>query len=427
MIKVPKDIIIEKIKDKSGLSDKEIQSRIKDKLDQLSGLISEEGALHIIANELGVKLFEESGKLDIKNVMAGMRNVELTGKVVRVYEVRNFETEKRKGKVGNFLLGDNTGVIRIVAWNDKADILNKLAQDMVIRIENGYARENRGRMEVHLGNKTKVILNPEDAPDIDVKEITIERKKIKDLNENESNVEILGTIVQVFDPRFWEADPDTGKKAIMKDGDYYVDDKKLDEITYSYVTNLFLDDGSDNIRVVLWRNQTQKLFDMDHEEIVEKKDGDFEEIKNDLLGKIVKFQGRTNKNEMFDRIEFVPNLVVRDPEPEEESKRLKEELKKEQEKSPEPKETPLSEKQGEIERTEEVEEELQSEESIDTTEQENEEEIKERYEEPEEIKMVDDDEVEEDFTKDEDLSELDEDEELEEVEDIDEITDLDSL
>ena len=69
MIKIHLSQIIEKIKEKSALTEEEINSRIKQKMEQLSGLISEEGAAHIIANELGIKLFEAvSGKLQIKNI-----------------------------------------------------------------------------------------------------------------------------------------------------------------------------------------------------------------------------------------------------------------------------------------------------------------------------------------------------------------------
>ena len=85
MIKIPKDMIISKIKEKTKLTDAQLQTKVKDKLDQLSGLISEEGALHIIANELGVKILEDPGKLQIKNVLAGMRNVEITGKVMKIF------------------------------------------------------------------------------------------------------------------------------------------------------------------------------------------------------------------------------------------------------------------------------------------------------------------------------------------------------
>ena len=70
MLKMDLNQILEKITVKSGLSLDEINAKIDDKLKQLSGLISKEGAAHIVANELGIKLFEQlSGKLQIKNII----------------------------------------------------------------------------------------------------------------------------------------------------------------------------------------------------------------------------------------------------------------------------------------------------------------------------------------------------------------------
>ena len=89
---------------------------------QLSGLISKEGAAHIVANELGVKIFEQaSGKLQIKNILAGMRNVEAVGKVTRKFELREFQTENRSGKVASVVIGDETGTIRMVMWGELAE------------------------------------------------------------------------------------------------------------------------------------------------------------------------------------------------------------------------------------------------------------------------------------------------------------------
>ena len=340
MIKVPKEMIISKIKEKTGLSDKELEIKVKDKLDQLSGLISEEGALHIIANELGVKVLDATGgKLQVKNVLAGMRNVTISAKVIKIYEVREFDRNGKKGKVGNFLVGDETGVIRVVAWNEKADLLTKLSEGDLVEIENGYSRENQGKAEVHLGDKSQVKINSSGAKEIEVKPMINQRKKISDLLENESSVEIIGTIVQVFDPRFFSVDPESGKRAVEKEGSYYVGDQQISAIDYSYVTNIFLDDGTENVRVVLWKNQTQNLFGMSHEEIMQNKDIGFEDKKNDLLGQIVKFVGRTNKNEMFDRVEFVANFVDVNPDTAAEIKKLEAEVKEAQatkENEPEP-------------------------------------------------------------------------------------------
>ena len=151
MFKIPLNDIINIIKEKSSLSEEEINTKIEQKMKQLSGLISKEGAAHIISNELGIKLYDKySGKLQIKNILTGMRDVEALGKVQQVFEVREFQSEKRSGKVGSFVIGDETGTIRVVAWGNQADNLTKLSKDMIVKIKSGYVRENNGRKELHL-------------------------------------------------------------------------------------------------------------------------------------------------------------------------------------------------------------------------------------------------------------------------------------
>ena len=56
MIKVPYDEVVEKIVSETELSKEDVDDKVKIKMDQLSGLISKEGAAHIIANELNVTL-----------------------------------------------------------------------------------------------------------------------------------------------------------------------------------------------------------------------------------------------------------------------------------------------------------------------------------------------------------------------------------
>ena len=100
--------IIDKIKEK-GLEHGEIERKIKEKMSQLSGLISKEGAAQIIANELGIKIFREVGKVKINEIRAGMRDIEIDSKVMNVYDVREFKTEKRQGRVASMVVADETG------------------------------------------------------------------------------------------------------------------------------------------------------------------------------------------------------------------------------------------------------------------------------------------------------------------------------
>ena len=51
-----------------------------------------------------------------------------------------------------------------------------------------------------------------------------------------------------------------------------------------------------------------------------------EKLKTDLLGEIVKIVGRVAKNTMFERLEFVSQLVFPNPNPDEEIKKIEEKL-----------------------------------------------------------------------------------------------------
>ena len=66
-----------------------------------------------------------------------------------------------------------------------------------------------------------------------------------------------------------------------------------------------------------------ELADKKHEEFLMYREGNsFEEVKHDLLGQMVKLSGRVQKNSMFDRLEFVSQMVFRNPDPQEEIAKL---------------------------------------------------------------------------------------------------------
>lgn len=323
MIRMPLPDIISRLKEKTELSEEELMKKIDEKCESLSGLISKEGAAHIIANELGVKLFESSsGK--IKDLLPGMRSAQVLGRVTQIYEVRDFQrADGSGGRVGNFLLGDDTGVVRIVCWGRKADVLQELAVGGSVKITNAIVRENqRGYKEVHLNDSSRVDLNPsEDVPEVST---SIPRKQLKELVESESQVEIMGTVVQVFDPKFFEVCPQCGKRLKEVDGEWTcsVHGKTLPD--FGYLVNIFLDDGSENIRVVLFRNQAERLLNKSPEEMVSFRTSpdSFEPIKTELLGEQFRFIGKARKNTFFDRLEFIANQVHK-AQPEEEIERLK--------------------------------------------------------------------------------------------------------
>lgn len=321
MIKIPYEQIVEKITSNSELSADEVERRVKKKMDQLSGLISKEGAAHIIANELNIQLYNQfSGRLQIKNVLPGLRNIEVLGRVSSVYAVKEFKVGEREGKVGSFNIQDETGRIRVVLWGAIADQIKTIKEGDIVKITAAYSRESNGFKEVHANDRSAIEVNPKGEI---VEDITpaAPRKNISDLNEGD-NVEILGTIVDLFEPKFFEICAECGKR--VKNDAMKCEKHPEAGINYSYVLNAFLDDGTDNIRVVFFRDQASDLLAKNAEEmaVIRTSPESFSEIKKGFLGSMLKVNGRAIKNQMFERLEFIANSIDKNPDPKEEAKRL---------------------------------------------------------------------------------------------------------
>lgn len=330
MIQIPLTDIIAKIQQHTKLSDAEIDSKISAKLEQLSGLISKEGAAHIIANELGVKLLEQtSGKVQIKNVLVGMRDVELIGKVLQTYETREFNTNGRAGKVTNLLIGDETGTMRLVGWGSKADDLAKAKEGDILKVKSGYVKENTGRKEVHLNDKSSVMFNPPGETVSSVaaggaQRAPAKRKKIAEITEDPSSIEVFATVVQTFEPRFFEVCPHCSKRVKQLDGTFTCSMHSTVTPDYSSVLNLILDDGTETIRTVFFGEQVQQLVGKSKPELLSMRASPelFNQVKLDLLGKQISVVGRAAKNQLFDRLEFRAFNVNPNPDPKEELKKL---------------------------------------------------------------------------------------------------------
>jgi ssDNA-binding replication factor A large subunit len=253
MITIPLETVLEKLKE-NGLSDDDIDAKIKQKMDQLSGLISREGAAHIIANEMGIKLVEKtSGRLKIKDILPGMRNIEAIGKATNIFDVREFQRrDGNSSKVGSFIMGDETGTIRITCWGDQADNISKINKDDIIKIVSAYVKDNQGRKELHLNDSSKLIINPsgESVGDISFEARVFDRKKVDQLSDNMNNAEIMGAIVGVDALRFFEVCPQCGKRARARRDEFECDAHGVVQPDFSYVMNLILDDSTGSIRVV---------------------------------------------------------------------------------------------------------------------------------------------------------------------------------
>jgi len=166
------EVYVNKIIEDTGLTRKEIQNLIEDKKSELKGLISDEGALFIIAKELGVDIRNENKDLlkeieiNISDITQNMKNITLYGRIKEIYNINSFsKNDGSKGFVGSFLLHDTTGDARIVIWDDQVKVFNEynFETNELVKIINGNAKKGKyGDIEIHIGRYGKVILSPED-------------------------------------------------------------------------------------------------------------------------------------------------------------------------------------------------------------------------------------------------------------------------
>lgn len=310
------DTLVEKISEESGKDEDEIRERIEDKMKEMSGLVSEEGAAHLIAKEEGVELAETVEKeLKVENIVPGMRRVDVKAKVVDITDMNTFERDDGEdGKVQNLVLGDDTGTIRMSLWDEQTDVTEKVDVGDSIHITGAYSREdNRGNAELRIGNDTQMEMLDEDIGE--VKESSSsgggqhERVNIGEVMDENRNYEVVGTVVELYtDNPFYKACPECNKKVEEVDGEYECEEHGEVDIEYNLILSAIIDDGYGNIRTVFFRDRAKELLDAEDEEF----NGNTEKVKDHgkkVKGRNVQVQGRARYNDFFNRIELIGNDI----------------------------------------------------------------------------------------------------------------------
>jgi len=304
--------LLQKIIEKTGSSQDEIQKKILEKQQELSNLVSKEGAAYIIAKELGLDVFPKvKRRLEIKNVVPKIRDLRLSGRVIKIFESREFKGKNgKKGKVASIILGDETGNIRLSLWDDQTNIIEKLNPGMAVETFGAYTREDGvGGVELRLGNRGGLrILEQSELPTFDkLKRSEVGRINISDLKEGEI-AEIRASLVQLFETSiFYEICPQCGRRVTKDNNEFKCDEHGKVEPVKTIVLSGMIDDGTGNVRIVFFRNVALELIGMDIKKALENEESFFDNI--NILGKEFIITGKVRKNKMFNRLEFIANSV----------------------------------------------------------------------------------------------------------------------
>jgi len=224
------------IKEKPQITRAKLYEMIKEKIAEFGNLIDEEAAILIIARELGVKIpssdvFKVS-KLNICDIIPGLRNIDLIGTVIKIDPVKKFKRGEKEKKIWKIAIADKTGSITLTLWNDEIDyLIGKIKLGTVLAIRKAISKKYRRAVEISLGKDGTVEVMPSSDKFPDYKglipkdfvgqDITVLVKRVKYLNRNSDKIlyirglDLNGNIVNLYIPYVIDQ-----RSEDIKDGDF---------------------------------------------------------------------------------------------------------------------------------------------------------------------------------------------------------------
>lgn len=218
------DKIIEKIVENTDLSKDQVEEKIEEIQEDLGGFITKEGAANIVAKNEGVSVEREEPevkKLKIEDISEGMSNIDIVGRVSKVFEPTEFQRKDgSKGLVANLVLMDDTGEIKIVLWGKMTKLITdgEIDKGTPVRFEKVYVKKGRNDSEeIHVNPRAEIDIYPDDERAENLPPVKDETIKISDLNTETEFVDVLGRIISKSEPREFErADKSQGKVASIR-------------------------------------------------------------------------------------------------------------------------------------------------------------------------------------------------------------------
>jgi len=257
-----------------------------------------------------------SRNVKVKAITPDMRGFDLDARVMRVYPQRDYS----KGKMASLILGDETGTIRAVLWDEQSNIAAEIREGDAVKIRNAYSRANMNQEpEIHVGRYSKISADASaKVPTAgEISQMVTEEKNIADLDVNDRFVKIRGKIIQVEErPLFYTTCSECGRRVQNIGGEWMCDECGINEGTTNMMVSVIVEDETGNIRATAFKDKAEQILGLDMEEamnlIGETQDevAPLRRAAEKLVGSKATFLGRVSYNEYSDQLEFMVGEVV---------------------------------------------------------------------------------------------------------------------
>ena len=138
------DIIQEILQKNPLITQEQILEKLKAEKARTGGLLGDETLLRLIAAKFGVQVqqntIQNCGVLSTSRLFAGLYDVTVAGRLIAVFPAKTFQGAEKSGKFATLMLADKEGLLRVVLWNEKAELVERgeLQAGQTVRLVHGY-------------------------------------------------------------------------------------------------------------------------------------------------------------------------------------------------------------------------------------------------------------------------------------------------
>ena len=170
--------------------------------------------------------------------------VDVLGRIITMHDPREFQRDDgTTGLVRSGDLADETGVVRLSFWDEKAQ--NNFEPGNAFLIENARTRMGLYSVELNIGKTARIIkLDEDETGDLpsfsELEDMIYVPKKIDELEEDDSNIRVLARVIDIQDVNEFQ----------RQDG------------TPGLVRNIEIGDDTGIIRTTLWNEQANNPYEV---------------------------------------------------------------------------------------------------------------------------------------------------------------------
>lgn len=252
----------------------------------------------------------------VSELAAGMNGVNVIGRIMRKFPCKEFESGERKGKLCSFQIGDESATVRVTAWNEKAQEMEKFGEGDAVEVIGAYTKEGRFGVELHLGYTAQIAETQKKVPNVvEILKEQMKEKKINTLSDGENAV-INGKITGVEKGNFfYEVCGKCGKKISKTENGVLCENCGETTTKKNAVISLMVEDDTAGIRVNFFGKNALKALNVEQEELEKQtteKSSDVlvAEWNGKLIGKEIKVYGYQKTNNFSGNNEFSAREVI---------------------------------------------------------------------------------------------------------------------